>query len=256
MGGVGLANRNDSEHWFVETISFLLKKKEGAFIDVGINIGQTLLKCISIDPEIEYICFEPNPAAIWYSERIIEINNIKNATLIPVGLSNKTSMSKFYMNEKYSAGASSVEGMRDQGFYSYFIWAPLFDGDTVLQKLGIDDISIIKIDVEGGEYEVLLGLMNTIKMARPFILCEILPPVKRFSESVNQTRITNAHRMQKICMELEYDIYRHETERNIHKINDICKEIDLSLCNYIFVPKERSDNIDDLLKGKVANLIS
>ena len=33
-----------TEPWMIELLAMLLKEKEGAFFDVGVNVGQTLVK--------------------------------------------------------------------------------------------------------------------------------------------------------------------------------------------------------------------
>ena len=41
------------------------------FIDVGVNVGQTLLKLKSISSEINYLGFEPNPNCVNYLKNLI-----------------------------------------------------------------------------------------------------------------------------------------------------------------------------------------
>ena len=60
-----------------EVIQRLFKLKSGAFIDVGVNLGQTLLKVAAIDPGRAYVGFEPNPACVDYVWKLIETNNLE-----------------------------------------------------------------------------------------------------------------------------------------------------------------------------------
>lgn len=61
-------------------------------------------------------------------------------------------------------------GFRDDSFYKWSKPILAMPGDD----LSIDDISVIKIDVEGSELEVLQGLIETIDKFSPFILFEVL----------------------------------------------------------------------------------
>lgn len=52
------------------------------------------------------------------------------------------------------------------------------EGDEVLDELGISQISAIKIDVEGTELDVLLGLQKTLLSHRLPVIFEVLPILK------------------------------------------------------------------------------
>ena len=52
---------------------------------------------------------------------------------------------------------------------------PVVTGDEMLAALGVDDVALIKIDVEGGELEVLRGFHETLEIHRPFVTIEVLP---------------------------------------------------------------------------------
>jgi len=57
--------------------------------------------------------------------------------------------------------------------------------DNVLSRIAINALSLIKIDVEGGEHNVLRGGVETLKRYRPKVICETTPQsMKRFGDSV------------------------------------------------------------------------
>jgi FkbM family methyltransferase len=45
--------------------------------------------------------------------------------------------------------------------------------DAEVRRLGVDHVDFIKIDVEGGELDVLKGGVDTVRRFRPFIYCEV-----------------------------------------------------------------------------------
>jgi len=57
--GIGLDHFRPDEKWMINTIDKLTAMKKGQFIDVGLNIGQTLLNLKSVNPHIKYVGFEP-----------------------------------------------------------------------------------------------------------------------------------------------------------------------------------------------------
>ena len=45
IGGIGFANLDPGEEWMTSILSVLLPRRcPGAFVDVGVNVGQTMLK--------------------------------------------------------------------------------------------------------------------------------------------------------------------------------------------------------------------
>jgi hypothetical protein len=50
---------------------------------------------------------------------------------------------------------------------------PLFSLDEIMAHIDSPPVSLIKIDVEGGELDVLQGAAETLKKHRPAIVCEI-----------------------------------------------------------------------------------
>ncbi len=81
IAGIGFNNLFMSEVWMVQVLEKITKLKHGTFIDVGVNIGQTLIKLRSVDKEREYLGFEPNPLCVFYTEELIKKIIFKNQPL-------------------------------------------------------------------------------------------------------------------------------------------------------------------------------
>src|SRR5688572_22816320 len=106
---VGLGNIYISEPWMIQLLENILpEKKDKAYIDVGVNIGQTLLKLKSVNPNINYYGFEPNPICIHYVKELIKVNKFKNVILFPVGISDTTSIYELsFFTEKDTDSSAS-----------------------------------------------------------------------------------------------------------------------------------------------------
>jgi hypothetical protein len=61
-----------SELWMIDLLKIVLPIGNKSFVDVGINVAQTLLKLKSVSPEINYIGFEPNPVYTNYGAKLIK----------------------------------------------------------------------------------------------------------------------------------------------------------------------------------------
>jgi hypothetical protein len=62
-GAVGVENLRLSEPWLLRAFEAVVGWKPGAFLDVGMNVGQTLLKYVAAGGGGPYYGFDPNAAA-------------------------------------------------------------------------------------------------------------------------------------------------------------------------------------------------
>jgi len=150
------------------------RRRQGAFVDVGANLGQTFLKVLRLDSTRQYVGFEPQPYGPFLIDDFITKNKHAHKIILPIALSDKTGIEKLGVNKADDAAASFVGEYRPEGFYSRYKIVVTMKGDDVFAVLDVP-IAVIKIDVEGAELEVIRGLAGTIAKHNPFILFEILP---------------------------------------------------------------------------------
>lgn len=120
-----------------------------------------------------------------------------------------------------------------------------------LDSENLPPVSLIKIDVEGSEIEVLEGAQNTIKTSRPFIIIEMdeqhrsgtLQSNNTFFESIDYTGFY-------IENKLIYPIIKFiDSGRKNNSLEVNCGNI----YNFIFIPNEKI-SIIDLIRIKLNNL--
>jgi FkbM family methyltransferase len=229
------------ESYLDEIITSILKKRRGSFIDVGVNIAQTLLKVKAIDLHQEYIGFEPNPSSCFYTSKVINLNNFQNCKIIPVGLYNKISLLKLFMRYgEDDAHASLVDGFRDKSFYRSEMekYVVVFPGDYLLKELNIDLVSIIKIDVEGAEIEVIEGFVDSMSKYRPFIICEVLAADKE--NNIEQDQINRINLLENILKEKGYLISRIYEDNKLVMLKEFDKYSwpKNATFDYLLIPSE------------------
>ncbi len=172
---------------------------------------------------------------------MIEINQILNAQLVPIALSDKTEIVKLDLySDDVDQGATIVDNYRPNNKILKSFIVPAFNYNDLIQKLKIENISIVKIDVEGAENEVLKSFSQIMQLQKPYIICEILPA---YSEE-NIFRIQRQKEIEVFLEKQNYIIYRFN-QLLIEKMITFEIHANMNLTNYIFVHKEKET---DLLK--------
>lgn len=249
LGGLGYANFFMTEKWMIELIKKILKIESGNFVDVGANIGQTLLKIRSVNEKIRYTGFEPNGSCIHYLKKLIRLNSIENVQIFPVGISAETSIEEliFFENNDIDSSASILKNFRKNSI-KYKEFVPTFSVEMLGGKIDFGKICIIKIDVEGSELEVLEGFKKQITQCNPFILIEILPI---YDKTENVDRLNRQNKIQKMMFELNYSMFRiikkDDEFCRLLPIEDIGIHSDLDACDYIFVPNIKLDKLHECI---------
>jgi FkbM family methyltransferase len=242
VNNVGLRNlQYNTEPWMKDLIAKFLKSKNGIFLDVGANIGQTLMKLRSVSA-VPYIGMEPNPECVIYLEKLIKVNKLKDCTICPVGLSNRNGLVVFYNSFEGSPLGTMVEGYNVQhNLYRTQIVSVLRGDDLIPGTFPVKDIAIIKIDVEGAELEVIEGMERILNDYRPYVICEIVPIMKEedHNKEFRQERIDRLISRMKMH---NYAMFRvDEQKKNSYEpISELAMYKGVSV-NYAFVPNERAD---------------
>jgi FkbM family methyltransferase len=247
-GGIGFGNLYPGEQWMTAVLSVLLPGRAGAFVDVGVNVGQTMIKVKAFNPELPYIGFEPNPVCYSYSYRLIAENGFANCTLLPVGLSNTAAVAPLFINSDADVGGTTIPGFRSPEQWAEVRHVAVFPGDAMLATLDNPLVSVIKVDVEGAELEVLEGLRQTLD-TRPFVLCEILP-VFTTDCAKGRVRKPRQDRLLANMREAGYDLFRVLPDASAVPLCDVGIHGDPTLTNYLFAPREERAFVEATLVRK------
>ncbi|MEE9168062.1 MAG: FkbM family methyltransferase [Candidatus Neomarinimicrobiota bacterium] len=225
----------------------LLAKKGGTFVDIGVNIGQTLIKAECVQPNLDYIGFEPNPICVFYSMELAKKNNFKNCNIVSVGVSNHDQVVelKFFQANVVDTCATIVENLRPNMEITQRHLVPVFSLESLRGLIKTDQISVIKIDVEGAELEIIESLRTIILESRPTILIEILPVYSL----ENKMRKERQDRFESIMSDLDYVVVRvlknaDGSLNRLQTIEQIGIHSNLRLCDYIFHPRESNHLFD------------
>ena len=149
--------------FFLRDTMAKINPRDGIFLDVGANSGQHSMFMSRYAKAVH--AFEPYPPVLARFRRMLEINNIKNVTIHPVGLGSEPARLPF--NDKdlaFEPGKTSQQSTME---------LEIVPGDAALKQAGVDRIDLVKMDIEGYEKPALLGLAGTLNRDRPVVVFEL-----------------------------------------------------------------------------------
>lgn len=142
-------------------------QKNANCIDVGCHKGEILQSIIKLAPGGKHFGFEPIP----YLYDNLKLKFDGQATILPYALSDKSGQTTFNLVKN----APAYSGINKR---KYAVADPEIEEIQVELKQ-LDEvipsetkIDLIKIDVEGGEFDVLKGAKNILKNHQPILIFE------------------------------------------------------------------------------------
>jgi FkbM family methyltransferase len=141
----------------------------GTVIDGGAHIGLfTVIMARSVGPAGRVLAFEPTPDTRAVLTRTLKLNEVDNVTVWPSALSSTSGTALFHATSDPGSNANSLgRGSRSAVEYSV--------NTCSLDDLALDRVSCIKLDIEGGELDALLGAGDLLRRDRPAIAMEVHP---------------------------------------------------------------------------------
>ncbi|QIP13905.1 FkbM family methyltransferase [Spirosoma aureum] len=250
INSLGYPNLFLKPNWLYSIINELFDTDNEGFVDVGANIGQTLIAVKTAKHQIHYVGFEPSISCCYYLKKLIRINGFADCQIYNFALSDELKETYLETNGEADPTGSIVSALRPSFFKQR---ESIFSIDH--DRLHLDQkITCVKIDVEGGELETLLGMQNLIRRDRPYILCEILDS---FSDDVLAFTQERADRVCDTLKKHDYSIIQivqNEATGQIISFNEIdginiCqwRKESLQLNDYIFYPVEKRKGVIEIL---------
>jgi len=128
--------------------------------DIGANVGfYSILFSRLVGPKGKVMSFEPFPRNVNYLKRHIEINSISNVEIHDMAIGNKNGLMRFDTKSHHAQGRIGDTGEIEVNVHTL---------DSI--EVPALPVSIMKIDVEGAEADVLQGGKLFFKKHRPIIL--------------------------------------------------------------------------------------
>jgi FkbM family methyltransferase len=141
--------------------------------DIGANIGAVTEALLELGSRV--VAIEPNISLI--SEIQARCSNDVNLTILPIAISSSATISKFYISE-FIGQSSFREDWSDSKKAPQVVFVPTLPFSELVKAFGKPHY--VKIDVEGHELDVFLGMKEQI----PLVSFEFHMDQPRISEAV------------------------------------------------------------------------
>jgi FkbM family methyltransferase len=167
IAGLGILNyKNTNMSGERAFLKKYLANKDGVVIDVGANKGGYTSDVLSFHPRLEVYAFEPHP--ITFEKLKLKFEGSGNIKITNAGISSKSGILSLYdyASNDGSTHASLYQGVLSEIHKTSSIIShevKLITLDEFVQEHNIKDITLLKIDTEGNELEVLRGCVKTLE---------------------------------------------------------------------------------------------
>jgi len=147
-----------------------LAKSSDIVVDVGSYSGVYTLEAASVNSNLKVYAFEPNPKMIGLLRENIVLNGLEHRVLLfEEGLSLETGVMKLFsdIGPGTITSNSTLQPISPMNYFDEVLV-------TSLDSKNLGAVDLVKIDVEGFEEQVLMGMATTLQSYHPVILIESL----------------------------------------------------------------------------------
>jgi len=140
-----------------------ISDKNKVSLDIGANLG--LFTYFMSRSSKKVYAFEPNPYPLKHLKYVVD----RNVEIVPIAIGNKDGIEKLRIpktRKGWTSNGASIAKIDIREGIEYSVEIRKID------TLNIQNIGLIKIDVEGFELDVLKGAINTIKNQKPNLIIE------------------------------------------------------------------------------------
>ncbi|MBF0310554.1 MAG: FkbM family methyltransferase [Magnetococcales bacterium] len=192
-------------------------------IDVGAWIGGTALFCAHLASKV--FLFEPDPVALNILRRNLSLNpklGLK-MTLIEAGFACHDGWAPIFNDHPGNSGSSLLSynfESRDNSIKPIGEM-PLYDAKRFLSQIDMPNVSLIKIDIEGAEYDVVPTIAPFLQEHRPTLLLSLHPYKLGGQGSDSNDRLYRLTRSAALFESVaHYPYIFHEMEGKLVRRND------------------------------------
>lgn len=177
-----------------------LAKQGTTYFDVGANIGLLSVPVLSVCPTVKVVSIEASPDTLPFLCKT-QATAQRSGRWIVVGAA---VAAKVGVDEFWSGGGAmgAFAGLRDtgRGGQKHVVRVSVRTLDDIWREQGCPPVSVVKMDIEGGEYQALRGAKELISRALPTFIIE-------WNEKNLTAYGIKAEELLSLCEEMSYTLY-------------------------------------------------
>jgi FkbM family methyltransferase len=163
-----LKNGNGYEAHLTEVSKVLIgDAQDGCVLDIGANLGSYVIPIAKQFSNLRFFSFEPQRIVYYQLCSNIILNSLDNITALQLGVSDKQDIIQTtvpnYATEMNIGAFSLDDEVRENQYECSTVGETELMNIVTLDMMGIENIKLIKIDVEGLELNVIKGGLKTLE---------------------------------------------------------------------------------------------
>lgn len=172
--------------------------KDDEYLDIGSWIGPTTIQASFFTKNLT--CIEADPVNFFYLNDNLKRNNLEKVKLYNFPIVSNTGL----VNFKFENDGSSAREINDkENKINYYLNG--ISWKKFIQEIGYKKFDFIKIDIEGGEYFLILDIKDYIFKFKPTIYCSFHPFIKKDLHNKNIRKIKDIFSIYKYVYNYKFE---------------------------------------------------
>lgn len=168
----------DQGRWEPETLRILetLLTPDACYWDVGAWIGPTAIYASGLCRQV--IAFEPDPVAFQTLKRNVSVNALDHVKIYPAAVGAESGVLKLSPPQGSNLGTSVTSVLFADPQSKAYVTAEVHHPETWIRDRGLPVPDVMKIDIEGAEFDLIPQLGSFFETYRPRVYLSLHAPWK------------------------------------------------------------------------------
>ncbi len=148
----------------------IIQNAKNCILDMGAHIGLFSIYCAVLNPGVKIFAFEPDERNFSLLKKNLKLNRINNVYVKNIAVGPEDGVKSFYLSAD-SHNHSLISRSENQKTVKVQVKTPDTINGKILNREDLSNIDLVKMDIEGSEYDVLASMSdNLIRKTTAFFI--------------------------------------------------------------------------------------